>query len=120
MATNRQKAITEYINSRCTDRQFTPLEIAVIETQKDAVTRHRDREPLNRKSKSGKQIINQRIADRVNDMMAPKIPVTSEHIRLYKRCWADEYSDRTGKCAWGFADIRVRLGYDPKTGLEII
>ena len=38
---------------------------------------------------------------------------------IYKKCVADEYQDRTGKCAWGFASVRNKLGYDPVTGKEL-
>ena len=47
--------------------------------------------------------------------------VTTAHdVWLYKRCRAREYEDRTGKCAWGFKDVRKRMGYDPQTGKEIV
>jgi hypothetical protein len=108
------------MNARCPDRQFTPLEVAMIESQQGFENRHREDKSINYKSRIGKHILNQRIANLVNSALQPKVPISAEHIQLYKRCWADEFSDRTGKCAFGFPEVRLRYGYDPVTGQEVI
>ncbi|MDF2675309.1 MAG: hypothetical protein K0R09_3581 [Clostridiales bacterium] len=121
MATERQKAIADLMNGTCRDRQFTGLEIAMIESSR--VPELKERKKLNiivnGKSPEGKLLINQRTANMVNSILRPKVPLRAEHIKIYKRCWADEYTDRTGKCAWGFKEICARLGYDPVTRLEL-
>lgn len=123
MATERQKAITEYMNSRCTNRLFTPFEVQMIESVIVREKELRDRRGIviNSRTKAGKLLLNQRIADMVNKAMnfKPGEQMKPEHIRLYRQCWADEYTDRTGKCAWGFKDVREKMGFDPVTGLEV-
>lgn len=74
---------------------------------------------INGKMESGKKQINNRIADIVNRKLGVNT-ITSDDVRLYKRCFAEEYTNRTGKCAWGFKEVRQRLGFDVNTGLEII
>lgn len=120
MATERQATIAELMNA-LGDRKFTPFEIATIEAHK--VPEYEDRKnkniQINGKTEEGKKQINKRLAAMVNEVIKPKIPITAEDIRRYKRCWADEYTNRTGKCAWGFKEVRAKLGYDPVTGVEV-
>lgn len=122
MATARHKAIAELMNGLCTDRTFTGNEVAIIENQLRVELADRKAEELiiNSRTDKGKQIINMRIAARINAFMKPKHLISPHHIKLYKRCWVDEYCDRSGKCAWGFPDVREKLGYDPKTGREVV
>lgn len=120
MATQRQKQIAESM-SVLSDRKFTAFEVGIIESCKQL-------EPINRKEKnitidvkteSGRNEINKRVAAMVNEKIKPQILIEPKHIKLYKRCFTDEYTNRTGKCAWGFKELRSRLGYDPETGKEI-
>jgi hypothetical protein len=122
MATTRHKAIAELMNGLCTDRTFTGNEVALIENLIRVELADRKAEGLIIKSKTneGKYLINSRIAAKINEFMKPKQPITYHHIKLYKRCWVDEYCERSGKCAWGFPYVRERLGYDPKTGKEVV
>lgn len=118
MATKRQKSIAENLSALC-DREFTGLEIAMIENTRKTELDDRRKKGINLKSNStaGKLLINTRMAEMVNGTLNPKIPMTAEHIRQYKHVWADEYTERTGKCAWGFKDVRKKFGYDPFTNI---
>jgi hypothetical protein len=110
--------IVEYMNARgC--RKFTRYEGSVIRDCIKKEYKQKNTRPLglNPKTKKGRDIINNRvvhIAKTEYDVM-----ITAKDVWLYKKCFADEYSDRTGKCAWGFREVRKKLGYDPKTGAEI-
>jgi len=64
-------------------------------------------------------LINRRVADIANEKLGSNL-MTKNDVRLYKRCFAAEYTDRTGRCAWGFKEVRRRLGFDENTGHEII
>jgi hypothetical protein len=107
------------MNGMCRDRVFTATEIGIIESQ--IKPEYFERKELgiliNGRTVEGKRLINQRIADRSNERLSAKIPITAEHIRIYKVCWLDEFTERTGKCTWGFKDVRIKMGYDPDTGL---
>lgn len=122
MSTQRQKTIAEYMNGLCRDRDFTAMEVALIETQIKPEWRERieNNIKVNGRTNTGKEFINTHIAERVNGLLQnSKIPIKLHHIKIYKKCWTDEYTDRTGKCSWGFKEIREKLGYDPNTGLQI-
>jgi hypothetical protein len=67
----------------------------------------------------GKQELNERIA-KISNLILGSNTIKAEHVHLYKICRAEEYTDRTGKCAWGFKDVRKKLGFDEVTGLEIV
>lgn len=114
------KNIIEYMNSR-SNRTYLLIEVAEIANA--IIKERKDRKlkglQVNTKSALGKEIINKRTAGFVNNKLNPRVPLRSEDIRLYKQCVADEYMDRTGKCAWGYKDVRQRLGYDPSTGIEL-
>jgi hypothetical protein len=122
MATTRHKAIAELMNGLCTDRTFTGNEVALIENLIRVELADRKAEGLKIETKTslGKQTINTRIAARINAFTKGGKPMTYHHIRLYKRCWADEYSERSGKCSWGFPEVRRKFGYDPTTGQEVV
>jgi len=74
---------------------------------------------INGKSPDGRYEIDKRVAELVNTKVPQKYHISAEDVRLYKKCFIDEYQDRTGKCAWGFKDVRKKLGFDPDTGLEL-
>lgn len=75
-------------------------------------TRPRD---INNRSKKGKKVINQRIVLLIKDRYGYDLSVAD--IEHYKKCYRLEYSDRTGRCIWGFKERRKMLGYNPDTGL---
>ena len=62
-------------------------------------------------------ILNTRIAELANKKLNSN-RITPEDVHLLKKCRADEYTYRTGRCAYGYKELRIRLGYDPDTGLE--
>lgn len=111
--------IVEYMNG-FSKKTFTYYEVCCIRDSIKIELRNRKKENLilNVKTKAGKEIINKRIAEIVNSKLNTD-KIAAEDVRLYKRCFAQEYSDRTGKCSWGFKEVRKRLGYNPDTGKEI-
>lgn len=113
------KNIMEYMNSRSL-KTFTYIQVSAIaeSIKKEYYNRKEKGVEINTKTKEGKTELNKRIAAIANNKLGTD-NISAEDIKLYKKCFADEYTDRTGKCAWGFKDVRKRLGYDPKTGLEI-
>jgi hypothetical protein len=119
MATKRQENIAELM-SALGKREVTALEVSAIENsiKPELDDRKKKGIVIKNKTKEGKKKINTRLAAMVNELIRPKTPITAEDIGLYRRCWADEFSERTGKCAWGFKELRERLGYDPVTGKE--
>lgn len=110
--------ITEYMNSRVI-KKFSKYEVGAISRAigEEFIERKKNGPKLRSKTKEGKKIINERIIEIIKKEYGYEIK--TEDVVLYKKCRADEYSDRTGKCAWGFADVRKKRGYDPNTGLEI-
>jgi RNA-binding protein YhbY len=121
MATARHKAIAELMNGICTNRTFTGNEIALIEIQIHAEKDEREVAEIkvDTRTKKGKQQLCKRIADKINAEGILNTPLEGDHIHLYRRCRIDEYTERTGKCAWGFKDICQKFGYDPVTRKEI-
>lgn len=113
------KNINEYMNAWA-KKQFTYKQVSCIATS--IKFEKRDRElrgvKIKVKTKEGRNELNKRTACIVNKRLGIS-SISAEDIRLYKRCFASEYSNRTGKCSWGFEDMNKRLGYDPKTRLEI-
>ncbi|KOF57840.1 MULTISPECIES: hypothetical protein [Clostridium] len=113
------KNILEYMNSMSI-KQFSYIQVSCIASS--IKTEYYDRKDknikINGKTEDGKKQLNKRIADIVNKKLLNN-DITPDDIRLYKRCFAEEYTNRTGKCAWGFTELRQRLGYDPKTGIEL-
>lgn len=69
------------------------------------------------RSKIGKEKLNNRVAAIVKRDFS--INVTAQDVLIFKKARPEEYQNRTGRCAWGFKDLRKRLGYDPETGLEL-
>ncbi|WP_462427225.1 hypothetical protein [Fusobacterium varium] len=113
------KNIMEYMNSR-SKKQFTYFQVQAIRVAIREEYNYRKIHGIEIKTKTdkGKELINRRVAAIANKKLTKNL-LTKEDVRLYKKCVADEYSDRTGKCAWGFKEVRKRLGYDPVTGVEI-
>lgn len=113
------ESIVEYMNGM-SKKQFTLEEGKAI--QKAIPYEHADRNmkslDINSKSKNGREEINQRTALIANTILKADT-IKAEHIHLFKMCKWTEFSDRTGKCAYGFKEMRERLGYDVITGLEI-
>lgn len=69
-----------------------------------------------RLNKMGRKEINRRAAQIVNKEFSD---INSDDIELFKRCTRNEFEDRTGKCAWGFPEVRERLGFNQTTGEEL-
>ena len=113
------QSIREYMNARGS-RNYNYYEVSNIKAAMH--DEHYDRKAngpkIDGKTKAGRKLINQRVAQIANERMMRK-DITSTDVLLYKQCLRDEYQDRTGKCAFGFADTRKRLGYDEVTGLEV-
>lgn len=101
-------------------KQFTYAQVSNIVSaiNEEYCSRKNDNIKINGKTKAGKLEISKRRAKIVNERLGADI-ITPEDIKLYKKCVADEYTERTGKCAYGYKEVRKRLGYDPDTGLEI-
>lgn len=121
MATDRHKAIADMMNGLCTDRTFSANEVAIIEqtVRYESLERSARGIRLQTKTREGKELLNNKIAAMINSYLKPRIPLTGPHISLYKKCRLEEYTERTGKCPWGFPEMRKRLGYDPKTGMSL-
>jgi hypothetical protein len=122
MATARHKAIAELMSGICRDRTFKGNEVALIEIQIHAEKKDRDAKgiEISTRTMKGRDLLCKMIATKINAETKFKVPITASHIHLYRQCRADEYTERTGKCAWGYKNTRERLGYDPKTGKEVI
>lgn len=110
--------ILAYMNSMG-KKTFTYIQVSKIA---EAITqeyfeRKAEGSSINVKSRKGKRQLNERIAAIANQGLNNL--VTAEDVHLYKVCRAEEYSNRTGRCAFGFKDTRKRLGYDPETGYEV-
>jgi len=122
VATNN---IREYMNGMST-KQFVYEQVSAIA---NAIrTEFYDRKAIgltiNTKSEEGKAQLSARIAEIANKTLIKKkkddlADVTQHDVWLYKKCCAEEYTDRTGKCAWGFKELRQRWGFDPNTALEL-
>lgn len=114
------KNIMEYMNAMST-KQFSYVHVSCIANS--IKVEYYDRKlkglEIKVKTKAGKTELNKRVADIVNKRLGIK-NITPDDIKLYKNCFAEEYANRTGKCAWGFKELRQRLGYDPETGIEIV
>lgn len=120
MATERQNRLAAAM-SALSYRIFTGFEIAIIEGCVISEYKQRKIEgiSINNKLLSGRKIIRERTAALVNERLNTGNQVNEEHILRFKRVLADDYTERTGKCAWGFKEVRKRWGYDPDTGREI-
>lgn len=120
MKSKVRENIMEYMNS-IGHKEYNYLQVSKISNsiKKEYHDRKIKGIKINGKSKEGKLKINERIADMVNNNIPSKYHVSPDDVRLYKKSFALEYQDRTGRCAWGFKDVRKRLGYDTETGLEL-
>lgn len=79
---------------------------------------------INGRTENGKKEIRTRVAAIANKKLIKKglldeANINSYDVWLYKKCYAEEYTDRTGKCAWGYKELRQRWGFDPDTALEL-
>lgn len=114
---NVSKNICKYMNS-LGRREYTLDEVKAI---KKAILEEREFRRKNNINvnfdRNGKKITNEKIALIASDNLEMKITVRD--IELYKRCVRNEFEDRTGKCAWGFPEVRKRLGFNPATGEEL-
>lgn len=110
----------EYMNAMARDKSFHYEEVSAIANAIDAEYWDRKARDLviNGKTERGRQEINKRVSEITNRKLGKEV-ITAADVRLYKRCIAEEYTDRTGKCAWGFKEVRRRYGFDEKTGLEL-
>lgn len=70
------------------------------------------------RTKEGRDLLNKEIANIANSILGGN-QLKPYDIWVFKKCRELEYQDRTGKCAWGYKELRKRLGYDPNTGVEI-
>ncbi|MFT9495917.1 hypothetical protein [Anaerosolibacter sp.] len=121
MATEIRKRIAEYMSAMSKTRNYTALDVSLIDY---AVTRELEERKIhkldiNSRTVEGKEEINQRIADIANKRTNPKVKYQAKDVWIYKQSRANEYQDRTGRCAWGFKEVRAKFGYDPETGLEM-
>ena len=100
-------------------KQFSYIEVSAILNSIYDEFRVRKIEGLeiNTKTKRGRFILNTRIAELANKKLNSN-RITPEDVHLLKKCRADEYTYRTGRCAYGYKELRIRLGDDPDTGLE--
>ena len=110
--------IKEYMNTHG-KREYTYAQVSAIQECIRAEYEGRKNAPLyiNTKTKEGRKTLNKRIASLVNEKLN-SFDITYEDVHLYKKCKAEEYQHRTGRCAYGFKELRERRGYDPETGLE--
>lgn len=113
------KNIMEYMNA-WSERPFTYLEVSAIRSAIAEEYRERKARGLviRVKTRDGRKQLDKRIADIANRNLGAK-RIRPHEVRLYKQCFAQEYTDRTGRCAWGFKSVRKRLGFDENTGLEV-
>lgn len=114
------KNVAELMNA-CGQKAFNRYQVSAIRSAIQLEFHDRKAKNLTIRSRTmaGKSMINKRIADIDNDKLDPSLSVTTDDVKLCKKCICDEYSQRTGKCSWGFKDVRSRMGYDPDTALEL-
>ena len=113
--------IQEYMNSR-SQKVFSIHEVCAIANSisNEFYDRKKKGIVINGKTEAGKKELNQRIATMANARLGVfNDSIRADDVRLYKRSFAAEYTDRTGRCAWGFKEVRERLGFDPDTGREL-
>lgn len=118
MVGDAQKNICKYMNCY-SNKKFNYFHVSTIALciKEELKDRRKKGLIINTKTEKGKELLNKRTAKIVNDKIGTNF--TKDDIRLYKRCLSQEYSDRTGRCAWGFKTMREKMGYDPDTGLEL-
>lgn len=114
------KNIVEYMNAHSVNKTFNYYEISTIRSAVRLEWKNRKETGLdiNTRTRSGRGHIDQRVSDIANEIIG-RNAISPEDVRLYKKCFSEEYTDRTGRCAWGFKEVRRRLGFDEETGLEI-
>ncbi|MEG2289073.1 MAG: hypothetical protein RSA29_04525 [Clostridium sp.] len=114
-----KRDVLSYMNSHGR-KQYTKYQLSAISTaiKIEPLDRAEEGLVIKTRSKKGREILNQRIADIANKKLY-KDKVTAHDVWVFKKCNAEEYQDRTGKCAWGFKEVRKKLGFDEETGLEL-
>lgn len=115
------KNICRYMN------EFTGFEkfnVYIISAIRASIVAERDERELQNiiikskgKAHEGKRMICERVAAIANKNYNLKL--SGEDIKLFKTCERMEYASRTGKCTWSIPTVRVKLGYDAKTGVRI-
>lgn len=115
-----KRDILSYMNSHG-KKQYTKYQVSAISTAIPREVKEREEEfiEFSARTPKGRELLNRRVADIANRNLDSNSKVTPHDVWLFKRCRAEEYQDRTGKCAWGFKEVRRRLGYDEDTGLEL-
>ena len=115
-----KRDVLSYMNARG-KKQYNKYQLSAISTAIKLEPLEREEQGLCIKSrtKKGKELLNERAAEIANRRLTKNDLVTGYDVWLFKVCNAQEYQDRTGKCAWGFKQVRKRLGYDENTGLEL-
>ena len=101
----------EYLNG-LSKREFSINEVKAISVAIAKERRDRDSNNIiiQGNTVKGRQAINERVAYIVNQMLKTKDAIKPADVRLYKKCRAEAYMDRTGRCAWGFANVREKGG----------
>ena len=114
------KRIMEYMNGM-SNKKFSIEEVKAIKSSMYKEKQDRDLKQIiiNTRSLKGKRELNERVARIANSILASNL-IESQHVHLYKMCQLEEFTDRTGKCAWGFKHVRKSLGFDEVTGLEVV
>lgn len=110
--------IAEYMDA-LGDRHYTVYEVSAIRAaiKKEFYERRAQGITINGRIKSGRLQINERVAAIIKRDYG--FDLSNSDLQLYKKCFLSEYQDRTGRCGWGFKELRQRLGYDPETGIEL-
>lgn len=113
------KNIVEYMNV-LSNKEFSYEEVKAIATAiyREKVDRKAKEIVINTRTPKGKDMLNQRIARFANKLLKGN-SIKSDHVHLYRICRMEEFTDRTGKCAWGFKNVRRQRGFDEITGMEL-
>lgn len=100
-------------------RNYKLIEVKIIREsiRKEFILRKSQKLIVNTKTKAGKKQINERICKIANSSFV-NLKISLSDVELYKKCRLVEYEERTGKCAYGYPDVRERYGFNPITGLE--
>ena len=112
--------VVSYMNT-FGEKQYTKLHASLIASaiSKEYKDRRKCGEIINTKTKLGREQLNIKIAEIVNNSTLTPNFVTPKDVWIYKKANALEYQDRTGKCMWGFKEKRRAYGYDEITGKEL-
>lgn len=113
------KNICNYMNQNSLDnKKYTVYEVNAIRSSIQLELKDRKVNCISIKlTEDGKTEINTRIANISNEIY--KTNITHVDVSLWRRCSREEYTDRTGKCTWGIAEVRKKLGFNGITGYEL-